>query len=256
MPSKYGIVMLKCLPHTLLLRSRNDQKERIIIRTVSLTIEPYNIKVYIPDENPSVLVYLHAAFEDGDAVWQQLPDPRPALAVISGTDWNRDFSPWAAEKLFPAGEPFAGGAETYYRTLADRIIPAVESLFTHLRPARCISGYSLAGLFAVWCALKYDTFDAAAALSPSLWYDGFVDFTLNTVPPKRLRRISMSLGDREKRTRNKRMSCVEEALHTVRRHLEAYGIHVEFRSETGGHFDDVTGRIARGIALLYMPGGM
>jgi len=247
---------LHCLIRSLLLCNHTTQKEEIIIRTVSLLLNPHNIDVYIPDENPSAIVYLHASSEDGNAVWQQLPEPRPALAVISGTDWNRDFSPWPAEKVFPTGEPFAGGAETYFHILNSHIIPAVEDLFTCPPSVRCVSGYSLAGLFAVWCVFKYDTFDCAAALSSSLWYDGFTEFVLNTVPSKRLRRISLSLGDREKRTRNNRMTCIEEALHTVLNRLKACGIQAEFRYETGGHFDDVTGRIARGIALLYMPDGM
>ena len=223
---------------------------------ISLVLENYSIDVHLPDGAPSLLVYLHASREEGRAVWQLLPEPKPALAIISGTDWNRDFSPWPAEKIFANGENFSGGGEAWLSVLTGRIMPAVGGALPQPSAAQCIAGYSLAGLFALWCAYRCDTFDAVAALSPSLWFDGFTGFMAENAPGKRLKKISLSLGDREKHTRSKRMSVIGEAMRTACKRLEACGVDVCFRSESGGHFDDVPGRIARGIACLYAPASM
>ena len=217
---------------------------------ITLTRDPYCIQIYLPSEASNRIVYLHASGEEGAEVWHLLPEPRPVLAVISGTDWNRDFSPWPAPSVFSKGGDFSGGAGTYLVRLAEDLIPAVESALPGTPAVRCIAGYSLAGLFALWCTFRCDLFDAAAALSPSVWFDGFTGFMQSNPPSKRLKRVSLSLGDREKRTRNPRMAAAEDAIVFVREHLEACGVEVFFRSEHGGHFADVPGRIARGIAAL------
>jgi len=106
----------------------------------------------------------------------------------------------------------------------------------------------------LWSLFKCDTFDAAAALSPSLWFDGFTEFLTCSMPSKRAKRLSVSLGNREKFTRNPRMAVVEDAILTACECLTAHGVDVRFRFESGGHFDDVPGRIARGITNLFDAG--
>ena len=219
-----------------------------------LMLGTHAIHIHTPEQPTDRIVYLHASSDEGLAVWQLLPEPKPVLAVISGTDWNRDFSPWTAKRVFSKGEDFAGGAEAYLEILTGRIIPGVEATLPHPPKMRCIAGYSLAGLFALWTVFICDAFDAAAALSPSLWFDGFMDFIGRNKPSERTKRLSLSLGDREKHTRNVRMSVVEDAVLAACKCLAAQDIDVRFRFESGGHFNDVSGRIARGIANLFNTG--
>lgn len=208
------------------------------------------VSMHVPDDPCSRIVYLHASPEEGMAVWQQLSEPKPVLAVISGTDWNRDFSPWPAPKVFARGDDFSGGGEAHLAHLAEKIIPEAERALPCTVSSRCIAGYSLAGLFALWCVCKTDLFDASAALSPSLWFDGFETFMDENAPSKNTKVVIMSLGDREKHTRNPRMACIENAALKVSERLRTYGLNVHFTFERGGHFDDPIGRIARGINNL------
>lgn len=218
----------------------------------SISVHGYDVDIYMPKDNSDHLAYLHASREEGAAVWQLLSDPKPALAVISGVDWNRDFSPWPAARLFSNGEDFSGGSDVYLSKLTGRIIPEVEAVLPAPVKSRCLAGYSLAGLFALWCVYRCDIFDGIAALSPSAWYDGFADFALANPISEKLKCIFLSLGDREKHTRNPRMKEVENALSAITEYLKSTGVHASFHFEHGGHFDDVPGRIARGIAGIYI----
>jgi enterochelin esterase-like enzyme len=77
--------------------------------------------------------------------------------------------------------------------LIKRIIPAIdEQFFTDKRSEnRAIMGFSLGGLFAGWCGLKYpDTFGMAACFSPSFWVADdkfFEDAASSTSKPQRFR---------------------------------------------------------------------
>ena len=216
-----------------------------------LSIGQYNIGIYEPSAKAESIVYLHADSAEGAEIWRLLPEPKPVLAVISGTDWNRDFSPWPADKVFSKGEDFSGGSKAYLDALTGLIIPETEAALPHVPRMRAIAGYSLAGLFALWCAYSCDAFDRIAALSPSAWFDGFTAFAGSHPISPRLQCCVLSLGDREKNTRNPRMAAVETAVHTVENILIDKNISVLFIPESGGHFNDIPGRIARGIAATY-----
>ena len=205
---------------------------------------------YISEENTPLIVYLHASPESGAEVWQKLSTPKPVLAVVYGTDWNRDFSPWPAPKVFPDGDNFSGGGEVWLEQLADSILPAIEGTLPHPPVFRAIAGYSLAGLFALWCTYKCDMFDYAAAISPSLWFDGFLEFMDSHTPSKQLQGVVMSLGNREKLTRNRRMACIETAVTTAADKLNNSGIPVNLYFNPGGHFTDTDLRVAHGIDSL------
>ena len=58
------------------------------------------------------LVWLHASHEAGQEIHDRLHVPC-ALACVDGVDWNRDFSPWPAVRVFARGADFSGGAPAY-----------------------------------------------------------------------------------------------------------------------------------------------
>lgn len=171
-----------------------------------------------------------------------LLDPGIALVALTGGDWNRDYSPWPAAAVFRDGD-FSGGGSTFLAALANELIPAVEAQLPVV--PRIMAGYSLAGLFAVWAAMETDFFAGAAGVSGSLWFDGFEEFA--RLHPCHARAVYLSVGDREKHTRNPRMQRVEDAIRQVYAGLAAQGVDTIFELNPGNHFQQSTLRLARGI---------
>lgn len=89
-----------------------------------------------PGRIPQVLpfVYVHLAREEAalfhgkQAEWEAAHGPFPALLVaITGNDWERDFTPWPAPRLFRGSPDFAGGADACLARLTNTLVPAVET---------------------------------------------------------------------------------------------------------------------------------
>ena len=173
-----------------------------------------------------------------------------ALALIPVEDWNRELSPWKAEKCFRNGEDFGGGAGEYLARLT-REIPEFERK-SGLAPARrAICGYSLAGLCALYALYITDIFDGAVSASGSLWFDGWLDFMRRNAPKREDMCAHLSVGDREARTRNQRLARVEECTRKAAEILAAQGARVEFALNPGNHFCESGPRLARGIDGLF-----
>lgn len=196
------------------------------------------------------LVVCPLSLENTSAVWALLPPPRPSLLAISGVNWNRDLSPWPAPNVFPQEQAFSGGSRAFLSVLSERLLPEAERRLPMSPVWRGIAGYSLAGLFALWCLWETDRFDRAASLSGSLWYDGFLPYLQEHRPPCRPERIYLSLGSREKHSKNPRLASVENCTRSATALFQALGIPTLLEMNPGGHFRDVAARIARGISYL------
>ena len=137
------------------------------------------ITVYSNHAESVPVIYLPVVMGDGSEVYNrclELGCPPFTLVAIGGLDWNRELSPWACDGTVRDAEPFGGQASGFLDELLNRIIPKVE-LSLPLPPTwRCIAGYSLAGLFALWSLWQTDAFDRAASASGSLWFPGFIDY--------------------------------------------------------------------------------
>ena len=72
------------------------------------------------------------------------------IVLVSGMDWNRDMSPWAADGVMKEKKNFSGGAGMYLKELTDDFIPNVEQWLKLKAPKRYLLGISLSGLFAIW----------------------------------------------------------------------------------------------------------
>ena len=210
---------------------------------------PYTVDLFTAADSQTI-VYAVMDQAEARAVWPLLKGPKPALAVISGVDWNRELSPWPAPKVFRDGEDFGGDGPAFLNMLTGRIVPLVEARLGFVPVSRAIAGYSLAGLFALWSVFQTDMFDRAASVSGSLWFDGFMDYMNSSAPPNGLRWIYLSLGDREKNARNQRMAAVEDCTRRAAELLRKWNIPVMFEMNPGGHFQDIPVRIARGIDQL------
>ena len=197
-------------------------------------------QIFSPADCPSGVIYLLNDASDVPSL------ARTAVVSVEVPDWNRDLSPWTAARVFRKGEDFAGGAKDYLRELTETVAEAEKSL-GFAPEFRGIAGYSLAGLFAVWALYHTDRFDRAASMSGSLWFDGFTDFMDSHRPVKIPDRLYLSVGEREKQTKNARMAQVEACTLRTAELFRGYGTDVQFERNPGGHFDDVPARIERGL---------
>ena len=79
------------------------------------------------------------------------------LVAFQVEDWNRDFSPWEAPAAFGT-ERFAGQGRNTLRWLTEECIPYIEKTYDVKDREYWLTGYSLAGLFALWAAYECDMF--------------------------------------------------------------------------------------------------
>lgn len=194
------------------------------------------------------VVYLHEDFVSACHVRESIEREGVTadLAVIGGIDWDDALSPWPAPKVFRGGRDFGGHAEEHLDFLRNTVFPAVEEGKGYRR--RTIAGYSLAGLFALWAACGSKDFSACASVSGSLWFEGFGDWLEKQAPS--LDGVYLSVGDREKVTKNARMAKVEDETRRACRILGESGVPAVFELNAGGHFNDPEKRLARGIAVM------
>ena len=97
-------------------------------------------------------------------------------------------------------------------------------------------------------AYQTDCFDGIAAASPSIWYPHFTDYMrTNTIHSKK---VYLSLGDREERTRNPVMAGVGDAIRDGERILKNAGVDCVLEWNKGNHFKDADYRTAKAFAWV------
>lgn len=205
-----------------------------------------NFTVTLPSDAAHSVIYLLNDSTEVSAL------PHAAVVSVEVPDWNRNLSPWKAERVFRKGDDFAGGAEEFLHKLL-KIVPEAEKTLGFVPEFRGIAGYSLAGLFAVWTLYRTDVFSRAASMSGSLWFDGFAEFMEEHRPVNAPEKVYLSVGEREKQTKNVRMAQVEACTVLTAEILRGYGTDVRFELNPGGHFDEVPGRIERGLRWIGEP---
>ncbi|PWM65910.1 MAG: hypothetical protein DBX38_06050 [Eubacteriales Family XIII. Incertae Sedis bacterium] len=217
------------------------------------------VNIFVPSSskgNISRAIYLNGGYEDADKIWEAFSyeEMKSALIAIDVTDeWNAALTPYPAPRLFKGGEDFAGRADSYSNSLMRIMLTAEERIseMTGVKvKARAIAGYSLAGLFAVYSFYKTDAFDRLASMSGSLWFDGFIEFMRENKLKKVPEKAYFSLGDREKKARNKRMASVEDCTVQAVEIFKEAGAETLFELNAGGHFDGEIERIVKGLRFI------
>lgn len=163
------------------------------------------------------------------------------LIAVKVDHWNDDLSPWKSPAVFGERDFGEGAAETLNYLLTD-ILPGAGEKDCFL------GGYSLAGLFALWAAFQTDRIKGTAAVSPSVWFPGFVDY----IQENRIyaRKIYLSLGNREEKTRHPVMAQVGTA---IRRTYDILKERVEdciLEWNPGNHFHEPDLRMAKAFAWI------
>ena len=161
----------------------------------------YKIELFIPENRalwPCPAIWLHTFPGEGERIWSRLKNPC-ALICISGIHWNDDLSPWPAPAVMEKGGAFGGGAPAYLEYLTKTIIPRAEAALPFAPVQRGLTGYSMAGLFAVYAMYHASCFDFIGTMSGSLWFDGWLEYARTHRPVSPVKRMYVSLGSREHR---------------------------------------------------------
>ncbi len=170
------------------------------------------------------------------------------LAAFDVIDWNSQFSPWCAPAVL-GKDDFKGKGNETLKFLESEMIPEIKQIFQ--KNDIYLAGYSLAGLFSLWALHESNLFDGAVCCSSSLWFDKWDEYA-SSHKIKSPSKIYMSLGDREEKTKNKTMAKVGDR---TRKQIEILSMEenaVKFHFEwnEGGHFENPSGRLAKGIAKI------
>ena len=182
-----------------------------------------------------------------DEIKALVPSEDFLLAAVKITDWNSELSPWRVSAVF-GNEDFGDGAEDTLAFIINELIPYLEKEYPCEKAEYYLCGYSLAGLFALWAAYNTNAFSGIAAVSPSVWFEGWGDYAkTNDILTEK---VYLSLGDREEKAKNKRLAAVGEAIRTQAAMLKERGIDCTLESNPGNHFREPEKRLAKGIACL------
>lgn len=212
-----------------------------------ICVEDKTITLYGGDEQGLPVVVYNTFEGDGSEVWMACEKSRCrgfVLAVISNVSWNSDMTPWAAED-----SDFTGGADQYLELLSDKLLPKIADALGYNPTYYALAGYSLGGLFALYAAYRTSAFSRIVSASGSLWYPGFAEFATGHTPGN-VAKIYLSLGNKEKNTKNEKMKSVEDNTVKLYEYYQNIGIETHFELNEGGHFKDCDVRIAKGIQWM------
>lgn len=230
-------------------RQSREKRDMLSVYKDSVKIDDYTIEIFCGDSVPdSSVIWLHTFPGEAEEIWERLSGTSTLLAV-TGNDWNHQFSPWPASKAFRQGEDFGGGAPDYLKYFLETLLPGAEEKLPFEPKVRGLAGYSMAGLFAVYAMYNTPVFNRIACMSGSLWFDNWKEYALTHSPVPENPAVYLSLGSKEHKTKDQRMSQVK----TITEELAVYwgkSCRVTYETVPGGHFTNVAQRIARGITQI------
>ena len=166
------------------------------------------------------------------------------MAAFAISDWEAELTPWHDPEVAKRKEVGEHALDTLdYVTCS--LIPHLTERYGKLPVV--IGGYSLGGLFARWAVSKAECFEAAAAVSPSLWITAWKGFS--DAHDVFAHHVYLSLGDREEFCKNKAVAQVGENVRWEHEHLKHLlgEDHTTLEWNPGNHFMDGAGRTARGF---------
>ena len=172
------------------------------------------------------------------------------LVTISGLHWNQELSPWPIETVVSKNDNFAGMADQWLPLFTGEVLPQVEQLLDAPPAWRCLAGYSLAGLFAVWTAYQCDLFTRILSASGSMWYPGWLEYAHEHQLAAPLQGAYLSVGEQESSSRNAVLQTVGERTQALAALMAERGIPSKFELNPGNHFKDPPLRVVKGIKWL------
>lgn len=187
---------------------------------------------------------------DGVALLESVAERyRCSMVVVSGYAWNDALTPWPAPGVFKDKKPFGGKARDFLKSFREEYNRDIEQSLGISHPQRYLVGISLSGLFAIWSLTQVPDLQAVAVISPSLWYDNFTSW-LETTPVASKAKVHISLGDREKNSKDPRMSTVQDCTDKTVAILRSQGLEVDYRLFDGTHFSPIVPRLETALAAI------
>ena len=172
------------------------------------------------------------------------------IVTIPVTNWNDALTPWPAAGIYRGEADFGGQAAETLAELLDEVMPAVEADAELSPAARALCGYSLGGLFALFALTHADTFAAAACLSGSVWYEGWVEH-LRALPLDLSGHFAyLSLGTKERKAARPILKTVQDCMEQCASILRGDSCQVVFRTGPGNHMQHVNERLSAGLHEL------
>jgi predicted alpha/beta superfamily hydrolase len=222
----------------------------------NMTFELDGKKIQIfPGTIGSPEIYLNSYMDNGEKIYRLLRElqcPEHSLIVVSGLNWNDDMTPWYCPPLFASDTACGGKADEYLVWMKEKLFPEAECRLEGKGAYAAITGYSLAGLFAVYSLYHTDIFDRAASMSGSLWYPDFLPYLESRKLCRKPSCLYFSLGDREKNTRIKLLRAVQDNTQAIAEKFKNEGIETVFEMNPGNHYKNSEQRTARGIQWILL----
>lgn len=215
------------------------------------TITIFNEEI-IKTEKVPIVIY-NSFSDNGSDLWHtclKIGCNNFILVNISNLNWHAEMTPWNCPPLFKNDNIYEGQADNYLKELTDIIIPRLEEKLKYKPSYYALAGYSLGGLFAIYSMYKTDIFKRIISCSGSFWYPNFLEYIKTTKPLNRIDKIYLSLGDKEKNSKNQTLATVEDKTLELVNHLKSQNINLKFEFNEGNHFQDNYLRIAKGLKWL------
>ena len=170
-----------------------------------------------------------------------------SLVAFKIEDWNSELTPWEMPLLRGKGN-FGDGATRTLEFIKNDLIPAVSEYINieNKETKYILGGYSLAGLFSLWSGYQTDIFEGIAAVSPSVWYKGWIEYVGAGKPLSE--KIYLSLGDTEEKTKHQILSKIGDNIRKQYEILEkSENVKTVLEWNEGNHFQNPDIRIAKGF---------
>lgn len=172
------------------------------------------------------------------------------LLILNHLDWNDCYSPWPLPSPFEQGRRFQGNGAKTLASLTETVLGQVKERL-HGKVCECaLVGYSMAGLFALYGTLTSDAFSMGASVSGSLWAPNLEAFIRAQLLEKTPSRFYISLGNKERKTRNPLLAPLEKQTLEAERLLREAGVQTTYEINSGNHFTEPDKRMARAIQWL------
>ena len=170
-----------------------------------------------------------------------------SLVAFKIKDWNSELTPWEMPLLRGKGNFGDGAVGTLEFIKNDLILAVSEYINIENKEIKYIlGGYSLAGLFSLWSGYQTDIFEGIAAVSPSVWYKGWIEYVAAGKPLSE--KIYLSLGDTEEKTKHQILSKIGDNIRKQYEILEkSENVKTVLEWNEGNHFQNPDIRTAKGF---------
>lgn len=177
-------------------------------------------------------------------------DKNFSLAAFKIEDWNSELTPWEMPLLRGKGN-FGDGAGKTLEFIKEKLIPSLAE-FMNIQDKNVkyiLGGYSLAGLFSLWSGYETNTFYGVAGVSPSVWYEGWIDFVRNA--ELKANNVYLSLGKLEETSKHKILAKIGDNIREYSEILKNSGIEKSILEwNEGNHFNDSDIRTGKGFVWI------